>query len=702
MPDFSPSGFYQMPTLTTDGLAMRDPQYHGRLMGWLDEALVEGDAYIQGDINYDEMAKGMAYVSGEQTRDAGGTGYDDFKINMCRRAAQAHVSALTDIKPTFGWRSMNPKYAATADLCNKLAVAWYLNNMADVSFGNVMKMAWAAGTADMQIEWDATAPGGGDHRVIPRDPRDTIPIRPSRYGGIQSWRGLTIREVHSINVLRDTFPQHAHLFAPTPDTLLGTVKGLLMRSAANKYQTPADPLSALSGVPRAAGPLRPGDCILYSTYLTDRSRNLTSRPIVVGDPTKPWSYTVEPQQLLYPRKRLIIRTEHHILYDGPNPYWHGMFPIVRFSPWQLPWAFFGEPALKDLTPIQDAVNKLGRNVLNGIDLWVNAQHQIDMRAVGEAAARMYNPRKPGQRVRINSAAVDPDKAFKKIEGPNPQVLAMATDLLASLRQVFEAQAGTGNLEALLQLKQMPAENTVERFYQAMTPELRLEGRMFEAFLRDGSRQILYNTFQFQTQLKRVHMLGDAAALLEDFDADPGTLVPALDKLITDPMSGLPMVNPEYDPMFDKNLPRAQRAQAMAGLMAFIIAPNSVLAFNAQEEKMMDFQLSRMGYLDFWTLMERLERPNVGQPPPIPLPATKPPANELELAEGIATGRYIMGPGGVMELRVPITITERLMAQQLLGIGMTANPAGRKASGDAPPKQETKDGGSRTTITESQK
>ena len=60
------------------------------------------------------------------------------------------------------------------------------------------------------------------------------------------------------------------------------------------------------------------------------------------------------------------------------------------------------------------------------------------------------------------------------------------------------------------------------------------------------------------------------------------------------------------------------------------------------------------------------------------------------------------PGSFLEMRSPVTITERLMAQQLLGIGMTQTPAGRKASGGDSPKVEDKDGGSRTTVTESEK
>jgi hypothetical protein len=69
-------------------------------------------------------------------------------------------------------------------------------------------------------------------------------------------------------------------------------------------------------------------------------------------------------------------------------------------------------------------------------------------------------------------------------------------------------------------------------------------------------------------------------------------------------------------------------------------------------------------------------------------------------------KYILDPmsGQVMELRVPQTVTERLMAQQMLGIGMTQNPAGRKATGQDMPQTQTKTdefGAERQTVSESE-
>jgi hypothetical protein len=185
----------------------------------------------------------------------------------------------------------------------------------------------------------------------------------------------------------------------------------------------------------------------------------------------------------------------------------------------------------------------------------------------------------------------------------------------------------------------------------------------------------------------------------------------------DQATGMPIQepNPDYVPSLDRSLSRAQRAKAFARTFVFTIAPNSILAMNTQEKKMMAFQETRMGYMDFWSFHEIMETPNVGNPPPIPLPPLQPPdplevqAELLKAMQALAAGmppmpqKYTLGPNGeILEIRTPMTITERLQAQQIMGIGMTENPAGRKASGQQSPKMESKDGGERQTMTESPK
>jgi hypothetical protein len=92
----------------------------------------------------------------------------------------------------------------------------------------------------------------------------------------------------------------------------------------------------------------------------------------------------------------------------------------------------------------------------------------------------------------------------------------------------------------------------------------------------------------------------------------------------------------------------------------------------------------------------LEVPNMGSPPPVLLPKASLSAEEVAvLPINPATGQ----PQLPMELRIPQTVTERLMAQAQLGIGQTTSPAGRKASGQEAPQLKQKSDGS-TTVSES--
>ena len=73
---------------------------------------------------------------------------------------------------------------------------------------------------------------------------------------------------------------------------------------------------------------------------------------VMGDPSAAWAYVVDPGQPLYPQRRLIVSTPDLILYDGPNPYWHSMYPFARLKLWSVPWCFLGLSLLHDTIPLR--------------------------------------------------------------------------------------------------------------------------------------------------------------------------------------------------------------------------------------------------------------------------------------------------------------------------------------------------------------
>lgn len=710
MPDFSSSGLYGLPALTSETLRLGgDP----RVLGWITEAVQEGDLLNRDDPAFEHADKGMRYIIGDQKGDAAPLAYVPFAvINKSRKSTQAHVSALTDVKPVFGYKAMNPLFAFHADLLNKLTIAWWMEVMADLTLADTIKYALAGGTGDLCVEWN---PGGGygmgDHQIIAKDFRDTLPIRPSSDPSPQLWQGVIFREVHSINAMRTKYREYESSFRAAPDTLLTTIMSRFRKVVARIQSPGGDTLSGLAAVPQARA-VRPGDVVLYRCYLNDLSRNLTNKPIPMGDPTANWSYVVEPGDLLYPQKRLIVCTPELVLYDGPNTYWHSMYPFARLKLWSVPWCFLGLSLLHDTIPIQDAINDSLKDLRLGIKQWTNPDTQYDKNATSRAFQQAFDPQRPGKKIGLNLMGAPSREPYKKMDGPNPQVLALLLEVYRQLCTEHDEQTGVANLQSILQLRQMPGAETIQKYYEAMTPELRQEGRNVEAFLRDVAQMHKFNIFQFQTSTRRKNILGDAAMAMEDFDFDPDTLVPSMEELTaqTDPTTGIPTLQPtpHYVPELDHRRSRSDRAKAFARMFVFTVAPNSILAMATQERKMMNFQLARMGYLDFWSLHESLETPNVGNPPPMPLPPLQPPQNEQELLEGLQTGKYLPDPsrpGQFLEVRTPMTVTERLIAQQAMGIGMTSNPAGRKASGQAGPQVETKQdetGAPRQTVTESDK
>src|SRR5262245_48496355 len=120
MADFSSSGVLDLPPTTAASLEFGDP----RVIGWLKEWTQEGDLINRSDPSHDIISRAQEYVVGEQlSRECRSLKYlPQVVINETRKAMQAHVSALTDLKPVAGWKT-NPEYQVQADLLNKYLIA---------------------------------------------------------------------------------------------------------------------------------------------------------------------------------------------------------------------------------------------------------------------------------------------------------------------------------------------------------------------------------------------------------------------------------------------------------------------------------------------------------------------------------------------------------------------------------------------------
>jgi hypothetical protein len=267
----------------------------------------------------------------------------------------------------------------------------------------------------------------------------------------------------------------------------------------------------------------------------------------------------------------------------------------------------------------------------------------DKTTIAMSDLNKIDTRKAGLKLRQNMMA------GKGLTIQPPPVLP--NDIMAIL-QYYEQKMydlpGVRDLSQMMRLNQMPAAETIERILEAMAPSVRLRSRVIEAYMRDFATMTAWNFAQFYPLSLRLNILGAQGATPDDFDMDPDTFVPAWMDSDYSPEGVIKVEALTRGPM-----PRYDRTKQFFRQISYHIAPSSLLNASEIERQLKYLQLSRAGLVDRWTLLEVLNIPNVGNPP-----------------EGCNT------------------ITERLVAEQQMGLGMQVSSTGRKASAQEPPQQKS--------------
>lgn len=641
--------------------------YEKDLLAWVIDKEREGDQLIKAEPGYDEIDKSISYIMGEQGESRRPSELSHVNLNLTKHIILQTVSGLTDIHPLFGFKTYNNNFAGVAEVLQRMSMAWWINNFCDLKLADTIRYSAGAGTGYCEIKWDASAAGGqGDIVMVPRDPRDVLPINPTFDQSLQSWEGVIVRSAMGINELRARYPEKAYRLVPdrSSSTML-TRTWTRAKRLMSQISSPA-PVDVMMQNSAHNAPSKITASDVLTIYIKDRRIHTGNVPIKMGDPNTSWCYTVYPinfikpdgkkagveDSRLYPRGRMIVCTRKVVLYDGPNPYWHGMFPLAKLclDPW--PWALLGLGLAHDLLPLQDALNETVNGVMDAVRKTLRPGVIADKKVVPESVWQRIDTRQAGLKLKTNPAA------GKTLEFTEPPILpTYIMEMITLLKGTMDEISGVANMTALTQLQQAPGADSIERMMEALTPVLRLKGRLLEAFLREMGEMVKCNFFQFYNLPRRVSMLGEAGLDFTDFDFDPGTLVPALSKQDTG-----------YVQQLDKDLyDRPTRAQWFHKNFTFQITPNSLLAISQISRKLMYLQLARMQppLMDRWSLYEVLEIPNGGTPP------------------GDA-----------------ITITDRLKAEQVMFPPPGAEPVGRPPTAQQMPSIQEKDQGTRQTISES--
>jgi len=644
-------------------------QFQTDTLAWIRGMVDDGERILRAEPTYNEIGSSISYVMGDQLGKRP-SALSNVRDNRIKKIVLETVSALTDIHPLFGFQSFNPQFQDQVVILDKLTRAWWVNTYADLRLADVVRYASTTGTGYCEVNWDNSLNAGrGDIVLTPVDPRDVLPIAPKFDFSIQSWQGVIIRSMETIDNLEARYGLTAA--GLTPDRGVETWTNKVWSAAKSLVVGPVGQPTRANATGHnlpAAVPAKE----LFKVFYRDHRLWSGDVPVTMGEHGASWSYTVYPvgwqkadgtlatqeDARLYPRGRMIVATRDRVLFDGPNPYWHGMFPIAKLSldPW--PWSILGGSVVSDLKPLQDALNDTVNGFLDHVKVCLRPMVVGD-KNIPDREWNKLDPRLPGQKIKETALA---GKGLR-IEPPPPlppdvyQYVEWSTNEMDHL-------SGAANLQSLLQLRQAPGADSIEALQEALTPLLRLKGRLLEVFLREIGEMVKTNFFQFYTASRRVAVLGEAGLDFQDFDFDPGTLVPALSPS-----------DAGYTPDLDFRMPKDERARRHHQNFTFQITPNSLLAVSQLSRKLTYMRLRQMGLMDMWSLFEALEIPNGGAPP-----------------DGVETiPERLAAEAGIMA-----------SAAASMG-GSPAAPVGRPPSFTGPSRLETKpgaDGVPRVTQTES--
>lgn len=449
------------------------------------------------------------------------------KLDLMRRQK---LALLSDAKPSVDIFASIQDYDDVADVISNVLKAEYYRQCSPDTLMDVIDISMLHGIGF--IREGASSPGY--MTSIALGPDNVMPIQPS-LRSIQDSTAVFYHNWKPIGYFKKLFPLNSDGIEDQAKYVDSKAGDSWMKPAHipeytwSQMSPQFKRLIGLKQMPDVfAGSRLYGAIELEEYYVDDLSINESNRTIIVKDPYLPqsmhnWWYAVKPGDRLYPRKRLIIYAGNRLMYDGPSPFWHGLYPFTDLKLNPVPWSYYGLSSYRPLLPLQDAINEIPAGVLDLTKRALNPTIITKTNVASDAAWREYLSDMPGAKLKVNPGInIATDIQY----GQLPQVPQFVGDMYNVTLQEFDKMSGIVDIAALAKKEQMPSGDTLDQMKDALQTPLRREERMIESFLQRVGQQKVSNVIQFYTVKQRLRLLGDDGLTWEDFLYDPGMLYPA--------------------------------------------------------------------------------------------------------------------------------------------------------------------------------
>jgi hypothetical protein len=606
LPTLPPHFGYEESTNTIDPWPGPEAPYDKQVKYWCNAAYEEATWENKQSDEVRQLVKGIDYLAGKQWPGQRPIWKSRPINNRIWRLFWELVATLTDVRPLFNIKALNPNYTDQAELLNKVTKSWWMEADADLTLSLVIVYGLLC-TGYAKLEWNPRARNGeGDFDFIALSPNEVFALKARN--SLESAQAIIYAIPKPVNWFRQKFPIRG--WKVRPDALLSR----FTRPTSPPNHLPPGLWDMLSpGMKRvmADSPAIQDSVFPMAMYrefwFDDAQYNQSNRNVVMGDPRSNWFYTVKPGEKLYPRGRLIVMGGEEVMHDGPNPYWHGRPPFAALRLNVVPWQFHGLSELAPLIPLQDIINNILAGVLDMVKKAVNPPFISQKGAFSDAAWNAMDWGLPGAKAQYSM-----NVSHAPQWGPTPNLPAFVMVLAQSIAREMDSSSGIATVAEAVRKKQVPAADTLESMKQSQQTPLRLKGRNIESFLRRVGQMNVPNIFQFYDARRRMFMLGKDGITFEDLDWDPGSMIPA-----------------------------GARPEDHVRNFAFMIHPGSLLNINQVERNMLLLKLRSMHDLDRKNLYKQLD---LGIDPSV-VAKNLQEENSQQLAQALAARMAAGGAGG---------------------------------------------------------
>lgn len=560
-------------------------KYVKKMEEFQDAAFEEAKTTLAMSIEWNRVPHYIKFLEGNWWDQRRPRYLSPFFDNRLQHARYSKLALLTDIKPIIDVSTDVKEYEEDAKIAEMLIKHEWFRGDLDLSLVSVADASFLFGNGF----WKITAHSPGYTKISSSGPDMVLPIQPGFH--VQDSTAILYRTYKPLSYFQRVFPLRC--------------EGLEQEAVQMDYQSGETWMkpwtideytwNAMSPqMKRQVGTRAPKNGMygnqqfpvieLQEYWVDDQNINDSKQEVLIKDPYMSeeqhnYWYRVPPMGRLYPRKRLIVFAGKRLMYDGPSPFWHGLFPFAMLRMNPVLWSFWGLSLYRNLIELNKSINEIGAGTMDLVKRALNPQMLTKEGAVPKPAWDVFFANMPGGKLRLGPTS-NPATDVRFMEPPNipAYVPQMLTGFLAP---EFDRMSGYLDPARVTGKKQVPGGETIESMRDSMSTATRLEGRYVEAFLRDAGTILLSNLFQFYSARQRLKILGDNGLTWADFDGMPE--------------NGM--------------VPEGKGREDHWKLFSFNVAQGSLHGNSKDRDRTIAISLAKMGLISRAELYRRLDVPN---------------------------------------------------------------------------------------------